>query len=83
MIENVRGCLGKSRYDSERLATAVKNRVWFQRQTALRVYACTDCGGYHLTRDRAEAPVGERFGPPRRPYRERQEHGKRMRRRRR
>lgn len=57
MIDNVKGCLAKHRYGSEAVAEEVKNRLWFKRRVALRVYACTDCGGYHLTS--AQRPSAE------------------------
>lgn len=67
MIDNVKGCLSKHRLPTEQIARRRATAIWFDRRVALRVYACTDCGGYHLTSDRATAPVGRNFGPPARP----------------
>lgn len=69
---NVRGCLSKHRFGSMADAEAKKNSIWFERGVALRAYECHECGGYHLTKDRAVAPVGRNFGPPKRPSNERE-----------
>ena len=78
-VPDVRGCLGKHRFPTEATAEKRKNELWFERHVALRVYACTNCGGYHLTSQRGKAPVGPNFGPPKRPYEERRKYQKRNR----
>jgi hypothetical protein len=67
---NVEACLSKHRYPTEQVAERKKNSIWFERRVALRAYACTECGGWHLTKSGAVAPVSRRFGPPKRPQRE-------------
>jgi hypothetical protein len=79
MSDNVKGCLSKHRFPAEDGARRRAHAIWFERRVALRVYACTDCGGYHLTSARATAPVGRNFGPPKRPLAERERHGRRRR----
>lgn len=76
-MSDVSGCLSKKRYGEERLAKQIGAAIWFERRVALRVYACTECGGYHLTKSNAKPPTGRNFGPPRRPKIERNDRKRR------
>lgn len=49
-----RSCLRKKRYGDPALAEQVADRCWRKRGVELRVYPCTYCGGFHLTK--ATAP---------------------------
>ncbi len=44
-----RGCGTKKRYATEELAKASSTEAWFRRKVSTRTYACTVCGGWHLT----------------------------------
>lgn len=61
-------CRTKARYASEGFANAVAAECYAKRGHWLRVYACMQCGGYHLTKTRAEPKPGWR--PPRRSQRD-------------
>ena len=52
------GCAGKDRYTSEAAARA---GAGLHLATALDVYPCDDCAGWHLTSTR---PTGQRKAPP-------------------
>ena len=57
-------CTSKKRYDTEYDAEKVAARVFAIRLTALRVYPCFECGGYHLTRRNAERRDTRGWRPP-------------------
>ena len=44
-----RGCKGKTRYADEHQALRMKRRREQEGARPLRVYACRECGGFHLT----------------------------------
>jgi hypothetical protein len=58
----LRACRGKNRYAIEENAYAVA-AIFKRDGTWLRVYACDDCGGYHLTHRNA-LPQHNRWAPP-------------------
>lgn len=58
VFEIVRGCARKARYREERFAQKIANRRMWEGSPPLRVYGCSVCGGWHLTKNeqaRAEA----------------------------
>lgn len=56
-VDPERACYGKHRYGDAKEARKVANRCEAERGVPLRVYPCTACGGFHLTRQR---PIGRR-----------------------
>lgn len=67
MPADPRACACKHRYPDETSARAVARKRKAAAGVELRVYACTDCGGYHLTKLGA-APRRD-FGPDLPPWR--------------
>jgi hypothetical protein len=49
-------CIGKKRYNGPEHAERVATHVLRVRGTALRVYLCEACAGYHLTKRDAPRP---------------------------
>jgi hypothetical protein len=79
-----RSCLGKNRYGSEADAHAVATECFRVRGIWLRVYACVECGGYHLTKRDAAPPSNANWRPPAKSQRQlARERNQRQRRRRR
>lgn len=76
MTDAQRSCYGKTRYPSEEAATSVSTSCYYERGARLRVYACTECGGYHLTKTDV-APVKPGFRPPRLSQRAEAQEGRR------
>lgn len=50
----VRGCLGKKRYRTVKFAEKIVNKVRDERGQVLRVYSCSACQGFHLTKQTTE-----------------------------
>ena len=48
-----RSCYEKRRYGDEKQALRVAAECTEKRGTPLRVYACFECGGYHLSKTKA------------------------------
>lgn len=57
------GCVRKCAYRTEAKANAAARRSWERRGVAVRVYRCTFCGRFHLTRQAAEAPAAQAPAP--------------------
>ncbi len=76
----LRACHGKKRYGSEETANAVAADCYRERGTWLRVYACSSCGGYHLTKTNAGPEDPSRWREPRVSQRALAERAKRERR---
>ena len=51
-----RGCLRKRRYLTRLIAEGAAAGSYRLRGVALSVYACVACGGFHLTKQNAQAP---------------------------
>jgi hypothetical protein len=61
-----RACFRKRRYDTEEDARQVTLTVWRDRDVALRLYFCSACGGYHVTKMGALPPsMRPGWRPPR------------------
>lgn len=43
-------CSTKKRYPDEKVATKIANKKGYERGVKLRVYGCTLCGGWHMTK---------------------------------
>ena len=56
---------GKGRYPTERAAIKIALRSSLRSGTALRVYRCPDCHGWHLTSRKSWAPTPDRQRLPR------------------
>lgn len=84
VVEIGAGCVGKTRYSTERLAKDVARDCWFDRRVSLRVYECPKCAGFHLTKSNAEPVMkpGWRLPAPSREAKARQRRQGRRRRRR-
>lgn len=65
-----RSCFGKTRYSDESIANGVAASCYRERGTWLRVYACTECGGFHLTKQNAMPPANANWRPPRKSERQ-------------
>jgi hypothetical protein len=76
-----RSCTSKTRYGSEADANRVAADCWKLRRTWLRVYACTFCGGFHLTKTAAMPPMNVNWRPPAKAERDRRKDQQRRRRR--
>lgn len=57
-------CGTKQRYSTEQLARDTAVRCWHERRVWLRAYACSVCGGWHLTRDNAPPMMKPGWRPP-------------------
>lgn len=66
-----KSCRSKNRYSDQATAFAAAARCYQVRGHWLRVYACEECKGYHLTHLGALPPVDARWRPPERPARDR------------
>jgi hypothetical protein len=75
-------CHAKTRYPAESVANEVAANCFRLRGFWLRVYACTECGGYHLTKTRARPPLNANWAPPKKSQRALAEEAKKRRRRR-
>lgn len=73
-----RSCGGKRRYSTEDVANAVAVRCFNARGVSLRVYSCSLCGGFHVTKQRAASMMRDGWRPPK--VSERQENIERKRR---
>lgn len=70
MNDPARSCFGKVRYPDEAIANGVAAQCYRERRTWLRVYACTDCGGFHLTKQNALPPANANWSPPKKSARQ-------------
>lgn len=61
---SARSCFEKKRYGTEDTAQSVATQCWYERQVDLRVYACGDCGGFHLTSSNAGPMMKEGWRLP-------------------
>lgn len=63
-MDATRACFEKTRYPTTEAANAAATSCFYSRGAQLRVYECTECGGYHLTKS-AVMPMKPGFRPPR------------------
>lgn len=61
---SARSCFEKKRYATEDTAQNVATQCWYERQVDLRIYSCSDCGGYHLTSVNTEPTMKEGWRLP-------------------
>lgn len=64
MTDQLASCTTKKRYSDEQVARDVARSVWFRRGVSLRVYACSLCGGWHLTKLDAQPVMRPGWRPP-------------------
>lgn len=74
-----RACFEKKRYTSEAQAQFTATECWYKRRVWLRAYACTSCGGWHLTRKDAPPAMQPNWRLPKISERARNEQRKRRR----